>query len=271
MSNMDDKPRRIMEAPYHTPMLEWWAADYDHVFIVLSPFFRVEGYTPETAAFGIVRVGTKSVGEIMSQIQNPVSLPNGAPSDFDSTIKQSGELIHWRDVQSAIGADDYLIFCRAAWLWTIGSNRVEEYLDIVEKLDAYCHERGIYKPEEDQLPVIMEPIVGRYLAALDIDQVTIYNEFRNKKVTMPVADFCKDQPAIEMPSEKISAIVSRDPDVMFTWSFDDTYGFLCLSDEARLLADPADYFEGQYAGVDTYSDWLNPSDLLERQKAKRAN
>lgn len=268
---MENKPRRIMEAPFDTPMLEWWADDYDHVFIVLSPFFRVEGYTPETAAFGIVHAGSKSVGEIMDLLKNPVSRPNEAPDDFDSIIKRTGEPIHWREVQSAIGVDDYLTFCRAAWLWAIGSNGVEEYQGIVEKLDAHCRERGIYKPEEDQLPVILEPLVGQYLAALGIDQVTIYNEFRNKKITMPVAAFSKEQPAIEIPSEKISAIVSRDPKVMFTWSFDDTYGFLCLSDEARMLADPADYFEGQYAGVDTYSDWLNPPDFFERQKANKAN
>lgn len=268
---MENKPRRILAAPYDTPMLEWWGSDYDHVFIVLSPFFRVEGYTPETAAFGPIHSDLQNFDDIMDLIKHPVDRPNEAPEGFEGIIKQCGEPILWHDIQSAIGVDDFLTFCRAAWLWTVASPRVKEYSEVVEKLEVYCQENGIYKPEEDQMPLVLESLIGRYLSALGIGEVTIFNEFRNKQISMPVTAFSQSQPVVQIPSEKTNAIVSLDPKVMFTWGFDDTYGFICITEETRLVADPADFFEGLYAGINTYSDWLNPADFFDRKKARGKN
>ena len=246
-------------------MLEWWANEYDHVFIILSPFFRVEGYSPETAAFGPTHVSSKTAEEVLDLIKNPVSRPNAAPENFEEIVKQTGEIIAWKDVQTAIGIDDYMSFCRACWLWVIASPDADEYPDIVEKLEAYCRKHGIYKPEEDQMPVILEPVIGKYLTVLGIDDVAIFSEFRDKKLTVPVTAFSSGQPDVAIPTEKTCAILSGEPKVMFCWSFDDTYGYLCISEKARMLADPAGFFEGQYAGVDTYCDWLNPVDFFERK------
>ena len=102
-------------------------------------------------------------------------------------------------------------------------------------------------------------------AQVRIDDVTIFSEFRDQKLNVPVTAFSSEKPVIAIPREKTCAIVSRDPKIMFMWSFDEVYGFLCLSEEARLLVDPFDFFEGQYAGVDTYCDWLNPVDFFERK------
>lgn len=262
---MGNIPRRIMEAPLHTPMLEWWAKEYDHVFIILSPFFRVDGYSPETAAFGPMHMDSATVDDVLGLIKNPITRPNEAPDGFEDMIKKSGEVVTWQEVRSAIGVEDHRTFCLACWLWVVASSRANKYPDIVEKLHVYCRKHGIYKPEEDQLPAVLEPIVGTYLTALGIDDVTVYSEFRDKHMTVPVTAFSSEQPTIVIPREKTCAIVAREPKVLFCWGHDETYGFICISEDARLLADPADFFEGQYAGVDTYCDWLNPVDFFERK------
>ena len=198
---------------------------------------------------------------------NRVPRSHEVPDNFKDTIKQTGEIVKWCDIQSAIGVDDYMSFCRACWLCAVGSPRAEEYESIVVRLVAYCNKHDIYAPEEDQLPVILESIVGKYLTALGIDDVTIYNEFRDKKVNVPVRAFSSEKPIISFPEahEHTCAIIPDEHKLMFMWGYDDTYGFLCMSEGVRLLADPADFFEGQYAGADTYCDWLNPVDFFERK------
>jgi len=49
---MADIPRHLAEPPLDTPMLDWWADHYDHVFIAYSPFFRVPGFDPDMVAYG---------------------------------------------------------------------------------------------------------------------------------------------------------------------------------------------------------------------------
>ena len=51
-----DVPRKLEHPFENVPVLDWWKYDYDHVYVVLNPFFRVPGYTPQTAAFGPMRV-----------------------------------------------------------------------------------------------------------------------------------------------------------------------------------------------------------------------
>lgn len=266
---MKSIPRNIDEPPIDTPMLEWWANEYDRVFIILSPFFRVEGFSPDTAAFGPMRMDSATVEDVLDLIENPVTRSNEAPVDFEDVIKQGGEIITWQEVRSAIGVEDHKTFCLACWLWVVASSRANKYPDIVGKLQTYCRKNGIYKPEEDQLPAVLEPVVGTYLTALGIGDVTVYSEFRDVHMTVPVTAFSSEQPTIAIPREKTCAILAHEPKVLFCWCHDETYGFICISEDARLLADPADFFEGQYAGVDTYCDWLNPIDFFERKPASK--
>jgi len=73
------------------PVLEWWANDYDHVFSVLNPFFRVPGYAPETAAYGPVRMSATSAEEVVDLVlAGRQKRPNEAPEDFDEAIKTTG-------------------------------------------------------------------------------------------------------------------------------------------------------------------------------------
>jgi hypothetical protein len=145
---MENIPRHIDEAPFHTPVLEWWANEYDHVFIVFSPFFRVQGFSPATAAFGPIHIDAAGFQDIKGFIESPVSRPNEAPDNFDQTIKACGEGVSWADVQSAISVTDFMEFARAAWLWTVGSDRIKDHSDTVEKIETYCKTHDLYPPKK---------------------------------------------------------------------------------------------------------------------------
>jgi len=245
-------PRRL-EHPYdNVPVLDWWKYDYDHVFVVLNPFYRVPGYTPETASFGPLRV-SMDPETLMEQIEEggmPEPL-NPAPEGFEDLIKQTGEAVAWSDVAFAIGATDFDRFARTVWLQAIGGEIPEADQDLAARLAEYCERTGLYHPEEDLLPAAMEPVLGRYLAALGQTDVMLWSEWRDVSRLAPLDTFARENPASGLPGEKLSAVAA--PGLLLSWGYDDIAGLLALTDAQRARANPADYFEGYWAGAETTS------------------
>ncbi len=261
---MTRKPRHLLCPPPDVPILDWWMECYDHVFVVFNPFFRVPGYSPETAAFGPVRTGPLSVAEIVGLVIGPLpERPNAAPDNFDDLIKAQGQPVAWRTVAAAIGAADVTAFRRTVWLWTLQVERPDRDPLIAGALARYCRETGTYPPEEDMLPAILEPALGRFLTALGICDVQLWSEWRDVSKTVPVSALRATAPCLELPGEKLCAVSA--PGFLIAWAFDDVAGLLCLSDELRGRADPSAYFEGFPVTEGMYSDVFNPVDRIPRQ------
>jgi len=261
---MTQIPRHVLCPPTGIPILEWWEVCYDHVFVVFNPFFRVPGYSPETAAFGPVRAGPRSVAEIVGLLTGPTpERPNAAPDNFDDLIKAQGQPVPWRTVAEAIGASDFTAFCRTVWLWTLQVERPDRDPLIAGALSRYCRETGTYPPEEDMLPAILEPVLGRFLAALGISEVQLWSEWRDVSKTVPVSALRATAPCVELPGEKLCAVSA--PGVLIAWQFDDVAGLLCLNHEMRSRADPAEFFEGVPVTGAMYADVFNPVDRMPRR------
>lgn len=245
-------PRRL-EHPYdNVPVLDWWKYDYDHVFVVLNPFFRVPGYTPETASFGPMRVAMDPE-TLMEQIEEG-AMPepvNPAPEGFEDLIKQTGKAVAWSDVAFAVDAPDFERFARTVWLQVIGGEIPEADQPLAERLAEYCARTGLYHPEEDLLPAAMEPALGRYLEALGHDTVTLWSEWREISRGCPVGAFGGENPATALPGEKLTAVAA--PGLLLSWGFDDIAGLLALTEAQRARVNPADHFEGFWAGAGTTS------------------
>lgn len=264
---MTKTSRHLALPPIEVPILEWWIDCYDHVFVVLNPFFRVPGFRPETATFGPQHIGPLRTDQILDLITSPrIPGPNEAPDDFSELIKSTGNIVRWSDVQAAIGAEDWETFCRAVWLWTVGVDRGDCDKKIVADLSDYCRQTGTYPPEEDVLPYILEPVLGRFLSALGVKTAQLWNEWRTTCQEVPVGAFAATEPGLVIPQEKISAVAA--PGFLITWEFDDVAGLLCLTDSQRAKADPAEFFEGFWVTRDMYGDVFNPTSFCERQKPK---
>lgn len=266
---MNPAARALQHPSIDTPVLEWWANHYDHVFVVLNPFFRVPGYSPRTTAYGPVRRDL-SVDALLDQIKNPPPpAANAAPEDFDDIIKVRGEPIRWSHIQRRIGASDFDTFARSVWLWALQVERADRNAEICAKLDALCAAESIYPPEDDQLPAVLEPAIGRYLTALGHTHVQVLDEWRQTSQTVEVEDFAKGQPSLCIPGEKLSAIAADG--VLFSWAFDDVQALLAVSDGKRGLADPAEYFEGFALGIGAFCDVFNPAGFLKRTPSTPSN
>ncbi|GGG67007.1 hypothetical protein GCM10011415_12370 [Salipiger pallidus] len=241
-------PRRLEHPFENVPILDWWRYDYDHVFIVLNPFFRVPGYTPESAAWSPMRLSVDP-SELMD-----ASMPereNAAPPGFGDLIKQTGSPVSWTRVAQEIGAFDFHQFARTVWREVTAQELDPDDTDIADRLVAHCATSGLYMPEEDVLPPIYEPNVERYLRALGISNVTLWSEWRDLSRPCPVSSFSRLNPATELPGEKLSAVSA--PGMMMSWAYDDVAGLLALTDEMRERVDPAEFFEGFWADAATTS------------------
>lgn len=262
---MADLPRRLSLPPFDTPLLEWWAADYDHVFIAYSPFFRVPGYTSRTAAYGKVYADVSSVQDMLSVAAESTDRPNEAPPGFEATIKDTGKPVSWAEVHKAIGIGDFKTFSRTVWLWTVEADRKDRDDRIVAGLNRLVEETGLYSPEEDMMPVILEPVIARYLEAAGIETVTLHDEHGFESQTCRTEEFVPGQPPLRLPNAVVSKVASDERKLLMAWPWDDVVGFICLTDEMRRAVPPETFFEGQYADRDTYVDWLNPPGFFERK------
>lgn len=171
---MNNIPRHLAEPALDTPILQWWANDYDFVYVILNPFFKVPGHSPATTKYGVQHVGAWAIPDVVQYVQaNSPRGPNDAPDDFDSTIKRLGQKVSWTEIQQAIGAADFMEFARTVWLWVLQSERADKNPAIAKALTCYCDAHHVYPPEEDMLPAVLEPTLSDYLKRLTIDEVTI--------------------------------------------------------------------------------------------------
>ncbi|APZ53422.1 hypothetical protein [Salipiger abyssi] len=253
-----DVPRRLQHPYFNVPVLDWWKYDYDHVFVVLNPFFLVPGYAPDTAAYGPMHTTLNPV-ELMTQIEEGGLLArvNPAPDGFEDIIKQTGRPVRWQAVAKAVGMEgEFDRFARTVWLQIIAGEIPEADMDLAARIEAYCDNAGLYRPEEDVLPAMLEPALGHYLAALGETQATLWNEWRDMSRSCPVSSLSQDNPATSLPGEKLCAVTA--PGVMLSWAYDDVAGLLAMTDARRSAADPADYFEGFWATPETTSVVFEP-------------
>ena len=89
---------------------------------------------------------------------------------------------------------------------------------IVAGLDDLARETGLYKPEEDHMPIVLEPVIARYLVALGIDAVTIADEFHDETQPRRASDFAPGAAPVSLRRVRVSSIVSDAPGLLIAWS-----------------------------------------------------
>lgn len=269
MTEFNAPPRHLAAPDPSVPVRDWWARDYDHVFVVFNPFFTVPGHHPASTVFGPLHLGDTAPEDMLQMAQE--DLPdrmNEAPDDFPDTIKAEGKPIRWETIRQAIGGPDRADFERAAWLWTLEVDREDRDPDIVAALEEHCNDNGIYSPEEDVLPAALEPLLAHWLQALGIERVNLWNEWRSVRREIPVTDLLPPVPAQEIPGEKVAAVAA--PGLILCWEFDDVAGLLAVTDDLYKRAQPQDFMECRPLDAGAYADVFNPKDAFDRLPEARS-
>ncbi|NDV99774.1 CpsD/CapB family tyrosine-protein kinase [Yangia sp. PrR002] len=256
--SLTDTPRRLEHPSMNAPLLDWWMRDYDHVFVVLNPFFSVPGFAPDTAAWGPLRSEATTQQELEALIESlGDGQPNQPPDAFDEIIKTTGQPIRWDMVAQALGVADFEHFAHMVWLWVIGAEPPEADVTLISRIARHCRNEGLYKPEEDWLPLVVEPMLLPYFEALRLDEVTLWDETRTSSLECPIDAFHRDEPPVALMDAPISAISA--PGMLLSWSQDQVTGLLAMTEEMRQKADPARFLEGFWAGTRTSSLVLDPT------------
>lgn len=258
MFSSPEPPRHLAHPPPEVPTLSWWSGHYDAVWIALNPFFRVPGASPLTEPYGPHFAEASDAEDLLALLSEPS--PNPAADGFEDRIKTTGQPLSWTSIHAVHGGP-LEAFLRAVWLSVVHADRPERDGSVDDLLAALAEE-GVYPPEQDTMPAVMEPLIARFLAALNIAEVTVWNDWRDESAQVPRAAFEPDQPALTLPGESISALSA--PGFLISWSFDDVYAHLALSRELADRVDPSAFFEVVTVEPHMYSDWLNPHDFVER-------
>ncbi len=260
---MEQLSPKYRHPPVNVPVLEWWKAEYDHVFVVFNPFFRVPGFHPLTAKYGPIHQNF-SLQQLLEHIHSfdCVNQEFGAPDDFEDIVKTKGQSVSWQVVMAELGATDLMCFGRTLWLTVLEVPRDDRDETLRSDLLRFQSEKGLYFPEEDMPGAILEPDIFNYLTALEHSEFTLWNEWGDKSINTATKDLGKSEPAIVMEGEKHVAISA--PGLLMSWSFDDIVGLLAVTDTSRNKADPSQFFEGFWLKPDDFSDVFNPREMFDR-------
>lgn len=237
--------------PSHkVPILDWWAGHFDTVFVALNPFYRLRRVAP--------RDGCR---------YEPLIEPrNNAVHD---AAKTRGEPVSWAHVHQVVAPEvPWDLFCRAVWLLSAAGFQERAGIALQRRLADWCAAERLYLPDSDFLPAIQQPPIGRFFARFGDPSIVAWDEHRWVSVALPLTALARRGPTFLMPEgaqwREMSAVHLADPGVLMTTDFDDSAALIAMTRAAHDLARPEDFFEGWYAGPDTYADVFNPVDAFER-------
>jgi hypothetical protein len=258
--------RSIAYPSHDIPILRWWEGVYDHVFVVLHPFFRVPGYSPRSAAIGPRHIGMPSTEEFMKLVLKGTGRPNAAPDDFDATIKKLGRLVSWEHVNAIVGTRPFHDFALAVWTATVEFRRDDSDDELIRQILEFADQTDLYLPEEDLFPASYEIALGEMFKSLGIANLIVDNEF--DECPTPVATDALISTELSIRDEfkgKLSKIYDEDRSVLVITGFDDISSFIAIKDRHLRSARLDSRFEGFFATSDMFSDWMNPISFFERR------
>jgi hypothetical protein len=246
--------RQISEPDIKTPIKSWYKGYYEHAFIALYPFFRINSEHP--------------TGSQNPQYESLLP-PRDKPDDFDDITKLRGEKIRWSEVHSLVAPEtSKRDFYLAVWLLACRGFVERANIALQRKISAFCEAENTYLPTADFIPPILHPDVGRFLAPFEGQRIIAYDEFRNHSVELSLSCLQKHAPTAWLPQATtkngIWAIHVPDPGILMTSTFDGTDILIAMTDAAFSQSDPREFFETEPVVEDMYGDWLNLVDFFQR-------
>lgn len=191
------------------------------------------------------------------------------PDDFDEIIKLRGETIRWSEVHEIVAPEiSKNDFYLAVWLLACLGYTERANIALQRKIAAFCEAENIYLPDDDFIPAILHPAIGRFLAPFENQKIVAYDEFRDHSVELSLPSFQQQAPVAFLPqattSTGIWAIQVPVPGILVTSNFDGTEALIAMTDAAFRQSDPREFFETETVTEDMYCDWLNPIDFFDR-------
>lgn len=253
--------RAIAHPNIDVPIMKWWEGHYDRFFIVPHPFFRIR-------SVGCDGLPSGGYDEIIK---------HGAWSlDYGDLLKRRGEKVTWKSVHADVAPDVLRIpFYRAVWLLSCLGFAERADIDLQKRILAYCQDNFLNLPEDDAIPPILHPAIGKFLAPFCGTEMVIYDEHRETSGPLVLSELDKDAPTIVLKSgfgETLPwAIHVPDPGILLTSQFDGTETLIAMTEKAYARSDPDDFFDTEPVDEDMYCDWLNPVEFFAHMRVPKGS
>lgn len=261
--DMNDALRKEIHEPGYedakTPLLTWWNGIYDHVFVALHPFWKVD---PENGPHCIYPAPETDIED-----------RGKAWSEFLAALKVYARPVTWKSIHEAVAPEEPREKVYRTILVETSGGYKAHLLDkaLSKRIANYCEPRNIFWPWEDEMPPHLEPTVGKFLEAAGHRSVTVWNEFRDYSETVDVSVFAEGKPAFCLPAHAVSngvwVISAPSKNLLMVWQYDGAHVLIAMTDEALQQVQPEDFFEGWYADEKTLTYPLLFQDFFERKEA----
>lgn len=253
--------KQIDHPSRRTPIRAWWEGVYSHVYIALYPFYKIRN-----------EIGDGYANVYSPDPQTQKQFPNALYDQkikFRDHVKKWGEALEWAKVHAAVAPNVPKIeFYRAVWLLSCCGFQERACIKLQERIAKYCESNQILIPDDDAIPAILHPPLMRFLSSFETSNIYAWDEFRDCRHELSLSQLAPDEPTYRLPQSVTGrglwAVHVPDPGVLVTSSLDGSDALIAMTNRARRMADPEDYFEIEHVDDSTYDDWLNPKSFFER-------
>jgi len=265
MNNFLNKP---LHPERDTPILKYYSACFDSVFISFSPFFRLKE-TPfsnkayknaEQISFEELREKDPLFEKITQSNADIFSFDNeDYPSDDE--IFEQGESISWQEIKRDCNFGQVGEINKALKT-SIGAYRpVFNRMDLANKLSDYVLSNQFYFPVNGAFNVLSKKQIYRSFKFLGIHQLTIEQEFSQGHKTIHLEHFTEKE-FCNTIAYKDYYIYDTNKKLLFAVDWDNFFFLICADRKTIETLVENMEFEGFYCDEHTRGNWeLSPEEI----------
>lgn len=265
MNNFLNKP---LHPERDTPILKYYSACFDTVFIGFSPFFKLKEKPFRNKAYkNVEQIGLEELRE-KDALFEKIPQSNADVFSFDNEyypsddeIFEQGESIPWQEIKKACNFWQVGEINRALKT-SIGAYRpVFNRIDLAHKLSEYALSNQLYFPVKGAFNILSKKQIYRSFRFLGLHQLTIEQEFSLDRKTIRLEDFTEKEFCNTIAYNDYY-IYDTNQKLLFAIDWDNFFFLICADKKTIETLVENMEFEGFYCDEHTRGNWeLSPEEI----------
>lgn len=263
---MDTIDRDKFGPPDDTPIMPWYGGAYSHGFVALHPFFTVEGLNPNTCEHGTLVLSRSSapadLGLIEWADEESAKRRVGkeiTPEGVDGLAKRFGQQISWRTMCQQTNFTNHCELDRALRTSIDGLRHDLENTAASDRLNSYCAQHGIFKPNEGSFQPLMQFSLAGIFRRAGFKNIIVGDEFGDDERSVEISRLERDElwdGMAELPSFGVKRLIAPDRSLLVWIHWDSFYTLILGTAEALHDLKINQIFEGFWCSDETNTYWL---------------
>ncbi|MCU0891494.1 MAG: DUF2711 family protein [Sandarakinorhabdus sp.] len=263
---MEASDRDKFGPPDDTPIMPWYAGAYSQGFVILHPFFTVDGLDPSKCEYGtLVLRGSEAppeLGFVEWTEKEAARRRFGKETDqegVDGLAKRLGRRITWQTMCETVEIADHCELDRALRTNIHGLRHDLSNTASAERLISYCTEHEIFLPNEGRFEPLIQSSLATLFRQAGLQSIIVGDEFGDDERLIPISLLEGDAlwgDMTELPIYGIKRLIAPDRS-LFAWvHWDSFYTLILGTAEAFREFEISQLFEGFWCSDETNTYWL---------------